>query len=390
MRHYLKQRKGIWYICWTDKGLPRRVTTGERDRPAAEKALARHVLSDPGKQSVELLRDVMLRWFTQHGSTLASADMARYAIGDVEAYLQGVRALDVEGDTLARFVGQLRTDGLSDSSIHRRLGIIQAAINWAHRRKELPATVKIQKPAESNGDGARPATVDELRTLFAGAKLEHHRRFLLLMLATCGRPSAVLDLTWDRISKDTRTADLHNPARKRNKKVRPIVPLASVASQWLEARRGLGPVVQWKGKPLKDYATMFQTILDDAGVSGISPYSLRKAAGTWMRRKKVGEPDIMGMLGHKLGRGITSRYAHFDPDYMRDAADAIDALLVEICPPWLANALPVPAAPVSPNLQMPVAVGDFGGRTWDRTTDPYHVKAELEAQIQLLRVANDD
>jgi Integrase len=387
--HYLKERNGIYYICWTERGIPRRVSTGERDRVKAQTALHKFALSSTVKQPQELVRDALMRWYLQHGQTLASKEMARYTIGDVESFLQGVRAVELKDDILARFIGDLSADGLSDSSIHRRLGIIQSAFNWCHARGELPA-IKIKKPAENGGAGVRPITVDELRALFANAKHEHQRRFLLLAIATCGRPTAVLEITWDRIDKDTGTVDLYKPGAKRNKKARPVVPLASIGKRYLEARRGLGPVIQWNGKPLADYKTMFDTICEQAGLTGISPYGLRKAAATWMRRQRVGEPDIKGMLGHKLGKGITERYAHYDPAYMRDAAVALDALLAEIAPEWLASALPVPAVPATPNLQMPVAIGDFGGRTWDRTTDPYHVKATLEAQIQSLKVANDD
>lgn len=82
--------------------------------------------------------------------------------------------------------------------------------------------------------------------------------------------------------------------------------------------------------------------------------------------------DVRGMLGHSLG-GVTDVYARFDPAYMRAAADSLDRLLRAVCPGWLATHLPV-----------------SGGRTWDRTTDPYHVKDEALPIIQTLKAANDD
>jgi len=372
MRFYLKDREGVWYICWTERGDPRRVSTGERDRQRAELVLARHVLTSAERVEQTLLRDVISRYYLMHARSLASRDQVRYALASVEKHLPGLRVDELTPDEQARFRDALTRAGMGPSTIRRRVGVIRSAVAWSHERGEIPRLPPVKVPVEQTGEGARAATLDELRALLAAATHDHQRRYLLLALATCGRPKAVLELTWDRIDKDTGTADLHVPGTRRTKKARPVVPVAAVARSYLEAHRGLGPVCQWNSRPLASAKTMLRKLAKDAGVVGVTPYSLRKSAATWMRREGVPVADVRGMLGHKLG-GVTDVYARFDPAYMRAAAESLDRLIRAVAPAWLASHLPV-----------------SGGRTWDRTTDPYHVKDGAGPIIQLLKAANDD
>lgn len=372
MRFYLKARAGIWYICWTDRGVPRRISTGERDRARADLALARHVLSCAEKVEQTMLRDVVSRYYLRHARNLPSKDQVRYALCAVEKYLPGMRVDELTPDTQVRFRDALTEAGMGPSTIRRRVGVIRAALAWAHKRGEIARLPPITTPTEQTGAGARAATLDELRALLEAATHDHQRRYLLLALATCGRPQAILELTWDRIDQQSGTADLHVPGTRRTKKARPVVPLAAVARSYLEARRGLGPVCQWHDRPLGSAKTMVRKLAKEAGIEGVTPYSLRKAGATWMRREGVPVADVRGMLGHSLG-GVTDVYARFDPAYMRAAADSLDRLLRAVAPSWLASALPV-----------------SGGRAWDRTRDPYHVKDEAQPIIQPLKAANDD
>jgi hypothetical protein len=90
------------------------------------------------------------------------------------------------------------------------------------------------------------------------------------------------------------------------------------------------------------------------------------------------------MLGHRAGGSQTERYAHWRPEFMRAAADSLERLIRAVNPPWLASPLPV----VSPLLSQ--VLDGTGGRTWDRTTDPYHVKDGACPTNELLKAANDD
>lgn len=398
MRFYLRNdfpdRPGVYYICWTDSGRPRRLSTRSRDHGAAQKALAEYILEherprDQRASEVTVVA-VMLRYWQHYARHLASKDTAKQVLGHVTEFLPMMTVAELDKHAQRQFVEQLRGKRIADNTIARRIGVLQAALNWAHEQGQLAAVPpqKLHRPESRDGPGQRPATLEELQALFGTATHEHRRRFLMLAIGTLGRPISLLDLTWDRVDFETHTIDLANPRVKRTKKRRARVPMAPMLEVFLKERKGVGPVVQWHGRPLKGHRTSFEALAEEAGVT-VGAYALRKAAATWMRREQVPRWDVQAMLGHAT-KGETDKYAHWEPSYMREAAASIERLLRAIGAPWLASYLPVPSQPASFSLQVPVAIGETGGRTWDRTTDPYHVKVEIEAAIQSLTVANDD
>lgn len=387
MRYYLKDRGGIWYICWTtDRCEPRRVSTRLRDRGQAEIALAHHVLthSTPRHQPAELVtvQAVLLRYWQHHGRHLASRDSVTAALKAANTYLERVAVANFGRQRQETFVAALKADGLSPGTIKRWLGVIGAALNWAHGRQEItdrPPLIHVRVP---DSEGERPATLDELRALCVAASHEHQRRFLLLAMGTAARPGALMELTWDRVDFATRTIAQAVPGVDHGNKRRPRVPMPDALRGYLDPLRSVGPVIQWRGHALKGHRGLYDGIAERAGVE-VGAYAIRKACATWMRQDGVPEWDVLGMLGHRAGRSQTERYAHWRPEYMRAAADSLERLIRAVDPPWLASPLPVAELP-SRNLLI------VGGRTWDRTTDPYHVKDGGQPTNLPFTAANDD
>lgn len=230
------------------------------------------------------------------------------------------------------------TIALNTSTRRRYMGVIRAALQWSVDRGEIPRMPVIAKIEAQESPGARPFSVPELQRLFAKAEPhEHWRRLLLLCVCSGQRPGAVIALTWDRIDKASGICDFDEPGRKRTKKRRSRVPLPAAAHAYLEQRRGLGPVIQWQGKPLSRARETLRRLCRDADVSGTA-YGLRKAAATWARGRGVPETDVKTMLGHTMGNQ-TERYAHARPEYMDALRAAQTDLLREIAAPWLAEYL---------------------------------------------------
>ena len=166
------------------------------------------------------------------------------------------------------------------------------------------------------------------------------------------------------------------------KKRRAKAPLCAPALAYFNDRRSVGPVIQWNGRQLVGHKMTFGRIAKRAGIKGTA-YGIRKAVSIWLRRESVHEWDIKGMLGHAIG-GETERYAHYRPEYMRAAADAVERLVRQINPSWLSSYLPAPVSRETQVLEV------NGGRDRDRTCDPYHVKEALLYGFQWLKPANDD
>lgn len=345
MRRYLDKRAGSpnWYICEYNPRTRQRVriSTGTADRAAAEAQLARHILAQPqqGLISDATLVHVMLRYWEHHGKQSFARDTVKRVLALVTEHEPHTKLYSWTIPMQEVFAAKLSG---TPSTRRRYFGVLKSAVAWGVQRGELPSVPAMLKVEAKDAPGAAPLSLEALSALCQAANHEHERRFLLLCIATAGRPGAVLELTWDRIDLTAGTADLAVPGRRETKKRRGIVPLAPTALAYLAAHRSVGPVIQWAGKPMAGHRMTFARLAKRASVVG-SAYGIRKAAAIWMRREGVPPWDVKGMLSHSLG-GVTDRYAHFDPTYMRAAAASIERLLAHLNPPWLASYWPAASA----------------------------------------------
>lgn len=346
MRRWLDKRKGSpnWYIFEYDPKTRerRRIGTGTADYGQAEKELARYIIqqSEQGLASDATVLHVMLRYWEHHGKRTFARDTVKRVLALVTEHAPEQKLYAWSIPAQESFAAEL-----SETLTTRRryFGVIKSAIAWGFKRGELPHMPPMLSIEAKDSAGVEPFSLSQMQALCKAATAEHERRLLLLCIATCARPGAVLGLTWDRIDFAAGVADLREPGRKETKKRRSIVPLAPVASAYLLPQRSIGPVIQWAGKQLGGHKMTFGRIAKRAGIEGTA-YGIRKAVAIWMRREGVPLSDVKGMLAHTLG-GATDRYAHFDPRYMRAAAESIERLLRQIDPPWLAQYFAQPEEP---------------------------------------------
>ncbi len=392
MRYYLKPRGDIWYICWTNAdGSPGRASTRTRDSAEAERKLARHVVEHDRPRDQRLaettLEAVLVRYWTHHTKKLADRGIVRRVIGLVCDHAALVNLADFTIGRQEQFIREAMP-AVSDGTRRRYMGVIEAAINRSYRRGEIERQIPVLVPAAVDGQGARPLTPAELGRFLAAAEGEHERRLALLLATTGARPQAILQLDWSRVLPGA--VDYDVPGRRRTKKRRARAPLAPTVAAYLEERRSVGPVVQWRGRAIKGHRSTIENIMERAGLDATA-YSVRKGSATYLAERDVPEWEVGRFLAHRVGSGTTERYAHHRPGYMRATRDAIEALLREIAPPWLASHLPAANVAPSDAQRIPKAVNGLdGSREWDRTTDHLHVKDASLSSFQVLNPANDD
>lgn len=383
MHCYLKPRKGngIYYIWEYDAstGQCSRFSTGTRDRSAAETKLAEHIIRLPQRQVMNdaTLVHILLRYWEHHGQSVFSTNTIRRVMGLIVEHEPSSRLYDWPIQRQKEFAAKISA---TPGTLRRYMGVIRAAVQRSFDNGEIPSMPAILKVSAEDAEGVRPYENAELRALMAAATHDHERRFLLLCIATAARPGAVLQLTWDRVNGAI--ADMNVPGRRRTKKRRALVPLAPLAAAYLEAHRSIGPVVQWNGRQMNTHKMTFARVAKRAGVTGTA-YGIRKAVSIWLRMSGVPEMDIKGLLGHSVGN-ITERYAHYRPEYMRAAADAVECLLREICPPWLATYLPAESAEKAQVLEV------IGGSCRARTCDQFLKRDGIDELFQQLKASNDD
>src|SRR6202035_5271412 len=137
----------------------------------------------------------------------------------------------------------------------------------------------------------------------------------------------LLGLEWDRVDFGGKTINLHDPTRPRTKKGRAVVPInRTLMAALQEARTGaLTPyVIEWNGKPVKSIKHALARAGQRCGLPWVSAHVLRHTAACLMAECGVSMDRIAAMLGHSDSR-ITARvYAKFSPDFLRDAAEALE------------------------------------------------------------------
>lgn len=315
-----------------------------------------------------------MRYWTHHGKDLFDKGIIKRVIGLV---CDHAPMTSLAGFTIARQEQFLR-EGMphvSDGTRRRYMGVIEAAVNWAYGRGEIERAIPIKLPAAVDGPGARPFTPEELGRFLAAAIAEHEQRLALLLVSTGPRPQAVLQLDWSRVLPGA--VDYDVPGRRHTKKRRAKAPLAASVARYLEDRRSVGPVVQWRGRPLGSHRMTVDRIIARAGLDG-SAYSVRKGLATWLASQGVPELEYGAILGHRVLKATTARYAHLRPDWMVATKRAVEALLGVIAPGWLASYLPAPLDSARPAMKISMLVNGLdGSREWDRTTDHLHVKEVL-------------
>jgi integrase len=105
----------------------------------------------------------------------------------------------------------------------------------------------------------------------------------------------------------------------------------TAAAALQEARAGaLTPfVIEWAGRPVKSVKRSLASAGRSCGLPWVTANVLRHTAACLMAERGVSMDRIAAMLGHSDSR-VTSRvYAKFAPDFLRDAADALEIDLLK-------------------------------------------------------------
>ncbi|MEP9401897.1 hypothetical protein [Sphingomonas sp. VNH70] len=165
--------------------------------------------------------------------------------------------------------------------------------------------------------------VPELAKMMAYAAAEEHRAslhaFLVGSICTIARPGAVVDIC---VAPDRHqwapgadTLDLNPQGRVQNKKVRPLLPVLPLLAEWLQAewvrydalpkeeRVGRGYLVNYFGRPIRNVARAWDTMLAELGLPTgreWQSYILRHSLATIVRKRGAKAWDLQGYMGHLL------------------------------------------------------------------------------------------
>lgn len=181
----------------------------------------------------------------------------------------------------------------------------------------------------------RPLEVKEIAKLIEASRSNHLRDFIILMIATASRPDAILDLTFDRCDFENDLIVLNPIDRVQTKKYRPTVKMPTAVKPYignLFQKSNCDHVISYRGRPVKNLKTAWKKTRELAKLDQqVNPYSLRHTAARHLRKHSVPAWEVAAQLGHKVrGVSTTEIYAPFDPAYLSQAKQAIDALFCDL------------------------------------------------------------
>lgn len=311
-----KLYRGSYYAVWVEAGKTRRASLHTADRDQAERNLADLKRALAGK--TETVADIMEAYLADRDGIATAPERLRYAWKALKPTFGHLRPGQIDRALCRRYAA---TRGGKVGTVIKELTVLRAGLRW--QNKHTPAIVEIP-----SGDPPRERylTREEYSKLATAAGSPHVRLFIVLGVATAGRASALLGLTWDRI--DFVRGQINLGPDIGRKKGRATVPMnASARAALLEAQKAaLSPyVIEYAGQRVASIKKAFARTARKAGMPDVTPHVLRHTAAVWMVEAGVSMDMVAQYLGHSDSR-ITSRvYGRFQPDFMKDAAKALEA-----------------------------------------------------------------
>lgn len=305
-----------------------RSTGGQTERYSlrtADPAEAKRRLTDwLAKPTGETVGELVASYLADKDKTAIRAADLRGAWKQAEATFGHLRPDQITRDVCRQYRDQRYEAGRKPNTVRKELEVVRAALNF-HKRGDR-AVFELPPPPPPK---ERYLTRDEARRLLkACRRFPHARAFIALSLATAARQSALLELTWDRVDFGRRRITLSlGDSADQDRKRRATVPMnrrAYLYLRVLQASATCPYVIEWGGHRVLSVKKGFAAACERAGLSGISPHVLRHTAASWMAEKGVDMFRISKFLGHSNSKVTEERYAKLHPDFLSDAADALD------------------------------------------------------------------
>lgn len=330
-------KTGILYITWSENRRTKRVSTGTRDLPEAQKILAGFLLEQDAEKQREsrwTVRMVIDYYDTNHvEEDVVAQKRQRRALDKVREILGEETYIDELGsDAFVKYRTKRRTQKwrdkpITDATIRRELNPFAAACNFAVRNRKIEnrhvPVIDMPGPAPSKD---RWLTRDEaqhlLRTAQAGReRLTPMYRLIAIALATAKRRRAIETLKWFQVDLKNRVIDFRPKDRAETKKRRGT----SQISDWLL------PILERAYREKKNEyvldvpgirTILFREIADKAGMSDVTAHTLRHTWGTWAAQEGMSMWEIAGVMECTVATAERN-YLHHSPDHLRAAVNRV-------------------------------------------------------------------
>ncbi|MFV0302323.1 MAG: tyrosine-type recombinase/integrase [Paracoccus sp. (in: a-proteobacteria)] len=284
--------------------------------------------------------EVLARYAEDKGKSFASRETLANSIQALAPFWGNLTCDAVKGSTCRRYERErgkprtttittktgktiTRTHNAGSSTVRRELGVMQAALKYAHDEGMLIHPISVSLPAAGQPRD-RWLSRAEVAALIRHAE-PHVRRFILLAIYTGRRASAILELTWTRVDFDEANIrfreDGQAETNKRRGRIRMPRQIKAHLFRW-QKRRGTH-VVMFRGKPVASIKKGIMRAAERAGIEGVTPHVLKHTAITWAVMKGLSVEDAAEYFDTSP-ETIRKHYWHHSPHHQERAIEIIE------------------------------------------------------------------
>ena len=323
----LGKYRGKFCVIYYEGAQRFRHSLGTTDRALAKTRLAAFLtdLNSQARDTPVTVGEIYAAYVEDRACEGKSTTRMKDAWKRLQGSFGHLRPADLSKAEVKRYTTTRTDAGVSPGTTHTELTYLRAALAYAVREQWLQQAPYIPVP-QKPGPREHHLTRQEAQRLLDAASMPHVKLFIRLALATAGRASALLELTWDRVDLEARRIDLRDPDKPRTRKGRARLPINdSLLEALAEAKEGATSpyVIEWGGERVLSVKKGVGAAARRAGVK-CSPHVLRHTAAVWMAEEGVPMQQIAQYLGHNDSRTTERVYARFSPDYLREAAKALN------------------------------------------------------------------
>lgn len=318
---YTVQRfRKAFALVWVEDGKRRRSRLYAQDRAGAEaEARARWQAGSDEPWTIGRIVDGYIA--TLVADEKPSAPRRKDAWKAMKAFWERTDPALVDASMCRSYADQRKA---GPSTIRYELLMISTAIGWARAKKLVEAKPDMWLPPVAERK-TRHLSHAQFEKFYAEVKAPHARLYVLLGLYTMARPTAILELTWDRIDFVRGLIDLNPAGRRQTAKRRPIVTMNDELRSALEAAyqaRQVSHVIERGGKNVASVKKAFQAASARSGID-VTPYMLRHTGAVWAAENGISMAALAQFMGHDDDSTTQKHYARFTPGYLRSVADAV-------------------------------------------------------------------
>lgn len=331
---YLRTDSRFWWCSFVDATGERRcVSTKCTNKKDARRFLEEREAEarDPERslRNTATLRDALKALVDDRQSRAESLTKSR-SVATAEFYVAKAKVLlaklgrgrllnELTARLLDRYVAQRRSEKVKDTTIHKELTTLRAALKIAKRAGLWVGDIDAVLPEVSGQSVPRQRWLTEREVLLVledliGRKSADRAARVAFVIATSAEWSATERAQWSDISEDGAFVHIRGTKRDTRDRVTPI------ARDW---QRDLLAIARLHaaGKPPLMFTRWLHSnsvrelglCADRVGVPRFSWNDLRRTCAQWMRRDGVSLELVSAVLGHADTRMVSRVYGRLDP-----------------------------------------------------------------------------